>query len=195
MNKICAKCSKENAQYRCSACHQANYCSKECQKSDWTEHKQTCLLKTQQVVVVEGTFTRDEAMTRSELNSLTWEVCQVPTMLGVGLKVARLSPSHSYDCSREVGIFMMVEPETGLAPPRWQVRPFTQPTLGTLVFARTDNADFSSEVFWQLYDYIFGTLMDIYSDFGGEAAKNKINLQSFARFVQTRLTETLVFSQ
>ncbi len=37
----CDKCGKPTKQ-GCSGCRAAIYCSKECQKADWKQHKQTC---------------------------------------------------------------------------------------------------------------------------------------------------------
>ena len=42
MSKPCKVCSSiENSMF-CSKCKTVNYCSKECQSVDWTEHKNTC---------------------------------------------------------------------------------------------------------------------------------------------------------
>lgn len=38
----CAKCGKY-ATDRCSRCNIARYCSRECQKEDWKEHKKRCI--------------------------------------------------------------------------------------------------------------------------------------------------------
>ena len=35
-------CYSKNPQKKCSKCHTSYYCSKECQKKDWKEHKQKC---------------------------------------------------------------------------------------------------------------------------------------------------------
>ena len=46
-NKVdpCRLCLKENSKFKCSKCHKANYCSKECQIDDWKifQHKSICL--------------------------------------------------------------------------------------------------------------------------------------------------------
>ncbi|KZT67860.1 hypothetical protein DAEQUDRAFT_672474 [Daedalea quercina L-15889] len=41
--KMCAKCGKTDVPLKiCSKCHAAKYCSAECQRADWREHKQAC---------------------------------------------------------------------------------------------------------------------------------------------------------
>ncbi|KAI0270594.1 hypothetical protein BC834DRAFT_1031182 [Gloeopeniophorella convolvens] len=38
----CGVCGKEGKMKSCSACYVVRYCSSECQKSDWKEHKKLC---------------------------------------------------------------------------------------------------------------------------------------------------------
>ncbi|KAF8190366.1 hypothetical protein K438DRAFT_923652 [Mycena galopus ATCC 62051] len=49
LNHTCATCHKPETQdlkhSKCARCHKAAYCSKECQKRDWSAHKQTCELR------------------------------------------------------------------------------------------------------------------------------------------------------
>ncbi len=40
---ICATCQKTETTKCCSQCGKVNYCSRECQKSDWLRHKDECL--------------------------------------------------------------------------------------------------------------------------------------------------------
>jgi len=38
----CDSCSQANPRMLCSHCHLAHYCSRECQRKDWKEHKLAC---------------------------------------------------------------------------------------------------------------------------------------------------------
>lgn len=38
----CARCSKKNCAHRCSRCKKAFYCSEDCQKADWLNHRTVC---------------------------------------------------------------------------------------------------------------------------------------------------------
>lgn len=38
----CWSCYKQHPEYRCSKCHQALYCSRDCQKENWRKHKIKC---------------------------------------------------------------------------------------------------------------------------------------------------------
>jgi mitochondrial splicing suppressor protein 51 len=45
--RICGGCGKTEAEAgkslkKCAKCHASSYCSRECQKSDWKQHKKTC---------------------------------------------------------------------------------------------------------------------------------------------------------
>ena len=40
---FCRNCLKKNERLlKCGRCHKINYCSKECQKTDWTRHRSKC---------------------------------------------------------------------------------------------------------------------------------------------------------
>jgi len=41
---LCQKCFKKEQKFVCSSCHSGYYCSKECQKEDWSVHKDFCKL-------------------------------------------------------------------------------------------------------------------------------------------------------
>src|SRR6266536_2388050 len=76
---VCQKLTKT----RCSKCHQTYYCSEECQKIDWKEHKKSCK-KPLVVKTDDSLFTMDGCY-----------VCQKPTN-------TRCSKCHqTYYCSKE----------------------------------------------------------------------------------------------
>ena len=42
VNKPCGHCGKPEGKQRCSRCKVVYYCGRECQNTDWKEHKKTC---------------------------------------------------------------------------------------------------------------------------------------------------------
>jgi len=38
----CASCNTSNAEYKCSRCRRVFYCSRDCQRRHWPEHKTVC---------------------------------------------------------------------------------------------------------------------------------------------------------
>jgi hypothetical protein len=165
----CSQCSKENAGSQCGACKIVSYCSKECQKEHWSTHKQECSFKQEiSVVVVDGSRAEEKRITLKEYNQGEWEDCIVPGMLGVPIKVKRINPIRQSDRNdREVGIFLMVNPYSGLADLKWQLG------CGILCFAMKDKSKLSFKMFWDLYSYIFN-LMDHYGE-------DTFNYVSFSR--------------
>lgn len=41
-DRVCHVCGKPDHLFTCKTCEKTKYCSKECQKSDWTKHKEIC---------------------------------------------------------------------------------------------------------------------------------------------------------
>merc|ERR1711923_644903 len=39
---ICVVCDESPAKFQCGKCHSVDYCSKQCQKKDWSRHKELC---------------------------------------------------------------------------------------------------------------------------------------------------------
>ena len=138
----CDNCDKENPSFRCSRCKESRYCSSECQRAHWKAHKLECQVlqnnnnnnpvncekptpgskstrDTIQVVVVQGDQVESRTFSKSEYEAPGWEVCKVPTMCGVPLKVKRLYMTDRH--ARDLAIFLMVDPVTGLADSKWQL--------------------------------------------------------------------------
>lgn len=42
-HKLCAQCNKNNSNMQCSRCKKAFYCSQNCQKAHWSNHKLVCV--------------------------------------------------------------------------------------------------------------------------------------------------------
>jgi hypothetical protein len=45
INRDCSSCKKTDAKFHCGLCKSVNYCSRECQRGDWINHKPNCLVK------------------------------------------------------------------------------------------------------------------------------------------------------
>ena len=41
-NNVCAKCDKTEGLKQCARCKAVSYCSTDCQKADWKDHKKIC---------------------------------------------------------------------------------------------------------------------------------------------------------
>ena len=52
----CATCAKPGARKRCSACRGPWYCSRECQKANWAEHRETCKAMSRKIKMDEADF-------------------------------------------------------------------------------------------------------------------------------------------
>lgn len=134
--------------------------------------------KTIQMVFVNGEKVHTDRIDPEELiNNPEWEPCIVPERLGVPLKVKRYRHRLPDErIHRDVGLFMMVRPEDGLADMKWQQE------CGLLGFARSDGKDFTASLFWQLFDYIY-TLMDYYGDTNGASlAIRRMHPKNFADY-------------
>ena len=75
------------------------------------------------IVVLDGNIPMVEQRPRKSITEDNgWEVCKVPTMMGIPLmaKPMRRYPGGKFPQSQPA-VFMMVEPHNGLAPPEWQL--------------------------------------------------------------------------
>lgn len=192
----CSNCEAENPKYRCGNCKQVGYCSSDCQKTHWKEHKPECKMpspttsttssssssatltststnsstinskdnnnndisKKIKTVIVLGMEAVSNSVSADELDKGNWEKCVVPAMLGEPLMVRVLGYPKKKP-SNELAIFLMVEPVSGLAAPKWQMQ------VGRVEFARCDKTDLDVQTFWDLYSYIYH-LMDYYGNSG-----------------------------
>ena len=55
-NRTCIVCDKKTDLKNCGKCKQVHYCSRDCQKNDWREHKKTCSSEQQWKRDLDGNF-------------------------------------------------------------------------------------------------------------------------------------------
>ena len=110
-------------------------------------------------MVLDGPVACQERLPLVELN-FSWEKCPAPVLLGVPLMVKSIRRYSGASPKFQPAVFMMIDPETGFAPPEWQLGPHCN--RGMLGFAREDRTSLTCEDWVVLYDYIYG-LMDVYS--------------------------------
>lgn len=124
------------------------------------------------IVIVNGDQATETMIKISDIDD-SWKDCIVPRMLGYPIKYKQWR-KNPVKPDREVAIFLLVDPVSGLAEAKWQKE------CGVLAFA-LENTDFSSSLFWDIYSYIYH-LMDYYgeSNFNYERFKrSKLNQASF----------------
>lgn len=191
MTKTCAApgCEEPTSQ-RCSRCKSVRYCSRECQRRDWTvgDHKERCGHFAQQQISAGGASGGSSVSVVSIFDSQVkdlelgaeempptgggngWELCPVVSMLGVPLAIKKVAPcgcqmcvgSHSPipESRLQVATRLAIEPHNGLAPPRWQGGPHNH--LGTVIAARTDHQAFTGQDWAVLDDYIYNNIFDVW---------------------------------
>jgi hypothetical protein len=202
MTTNCGNCGNADAKFRCSRCKKNSYCNANCQKVDWVTHKIKCSaaqdtvkademkqqvvqpvlghpidseIPKRKIVIVDGTKATQEIIPADQIDD-SWGECIVPKMIGLQIKYKRWR-THTKKPDREVAIFLMVEPVSGLAAPEWQIG------CGVVAFA-LENSDFSVQLFWDVYSYIFH-LMDYYGENNFNYArfrKNQLNAQAFHEY-------------
>src|SRR5260221_1117169 len=81
----CSACSEEAARH-CLGCYTVAYCSKECQKLDWPDHKNACNLDSETKLVnkCKGLFNRVELLQRIIL-TLRYALKDVPNAPTLGV--------------------------------------------------------------------------------------------------------------
>lgn len=92
------------------------------------------------VVIVEGEKVTEDTVEPSELYGDDWDNCIIPSLLGIPLKIKRLS-FHVSLPSIELAACLVINPKTGAADIKWKNG------MGIVMFARTDVKYFSSQTF------------------------------------------------
>ena len=70
-NKKCLCCRKEQVEmFQCSSCHSGVYCSKECQKKGWSEHKDLCAVIKQLEAHLQQVAKRNEVLEQEKVHQV-----------------------------------------------------------------------------------------------------------------------------
>ena len=115
------------------------------------------------IVVLDGANPRQEKIHRTSFDE-EWEICPVPSLL-LGYDVIG-KPIRSYVGEGvpdfQPAVYMFIEADTGFAPIRWQLGPYCN--RGMIGFSRKDGNPFFCQQWADLHEYIYGVLMDQYSE-------------------------------
>eukprot|EP01083_Nonionella_stella_P157575 511704_1 len=76
MPSSCAKCNKTGATAVCGACKCTYYCSRDCQRKDWKQHKKICKMIKEQGQQKTNTTKRDEKQSYQDRIDRVLEVVQ-----------------------------------------------------------------------------------------------------------------------
>ncbi|KAJ7754492.1 hypothetical protein B0H16DRAFT_1542561 [Mycena metata] len=173
----CAKCAKtddEQSFKRCSKCQIATYCSQDCQKADWKSHKTLCSSPAPEgivrgiVIPCDSEIRRYGIFDEVDLDAThpihtQGIVCPVSAKVGLPIVIYRHLREDPLSMSREPGLdnqkatFLMIDPESGFAPPEWQA------CVGSVTVMRKDGKPLtreSIETIWMYHDH----LLDLFGD-------------------------------
>mmetsp|Transcript_22344 Transcript_22344/g.31572 ORF Transcript_22344/g.31572 Transcript_22344/m.31572 type:complete len:279 (+) Transcript_22344:30-866(+) len=116
----CQHCGKrERKMNACSACHVVHYCSKECQKTDWTSHKPLCKEAQSRSAQLNQFMLQRQAHGKSmieEHNKKLVEKGQPPQERPMPLQVREALAHKSIYCLLKC-LFFDVYPQDGSTPP------------------------------------------------------------------------------
>ncbi|KAI0086479.1 hypothetical protein BDY19DRAFT_960091 [Irpex rosettiformis] len=158
---------------RCSRCKLALYCDKKCQTTAWKGHKRVCkalppsLKLSNPEESVKATrllggynrpfYPRDTVVPPSHPVWTTGAISPISQIVGVPLLIHReveeqsLSDPSKGDKDNQAVTYLMIDPETGLAPARWQKN------IGPVTIVRADHKHLSPvalEMIWMFCDEI-----------------------------------------
>ncbi|KAL8827811.1 MAG: hypothetical protein Q9191_002968 [Dirinaria sp. TL-2023a] len=135
----------------CASCRKISYCSRECQKVDWPDHKAHC---TVQAVRLNATDHRrsDYQQVTLKHNDPIFQTKPIPISrtLGFQLLVAKLEDIPPRGGSNPHAVRLMIDPHTLWAPDDWQM------ILRTwdVIVARADKKPLETSTLAIMLDYI-----------------------------------------
>ncbi|KAK7039541.1 MYND-type domain-containing protein [Favolaschia claudopus] len=199
----CAKCSKSDQDtsfQRCSRCKTTIYCSQDCQKADWKLHKTRCSPPLPEGTV-RGIIMRcegdpgffDEVDLGPDHPIHTQGiVCPVSAQVGLPIVIYRHLKENPLDMRRDPELdnqratYLMIDPESGFAPPEWQM------CVGSVTVMRKDGKPLtrqSIETIWMYHD----RLLDMFGDTGAPP-RRMMTSDGFKRFCASYKDERLLNS-
>jgi hypothetical protein len=197
----CATCRRESnvgeTFQRCSGCKKQNYCSADCQRSDWKRgHKQKCktvnldksALATATTHVgdsVQGIRLAcakepgsiDKADIPNNHPIFDGPLLEVPAIMGIPLVICRVGTqsNHHPDLDCQIATYLNIAYHDGLAPLEWQSH------IGSCLVARKDKKPLSVEHIEAVWMYI-DRLMDLFGDDSPRRAQKDISREGFERW-------------
>ncbi|KAJ7481653.1 hypothetical protein FB451DRAFT_133796 [Mycena latifolia] len=187
----CAKCSKEDDEtlQRCSRCKNTIYCSVDCQRADWKSHKPLCVPAPPEGSVRGMILGCESDITNYTFNEVDLDaahpihtqgiVCPVSAQVGLPLVIYRHLRADPSSMDRDPGLdnqratFLMIDPESGFAPPEWQM------CVGSVTVMRQDGKPLtrqSIETIWMYHN----RLLDLFGD--GATPRRMMTREGFINY-------------
>lgn len=158
-------------------CRQSSYCSKDCQKKNWSKHKATCQPLSdsndpnneKEPIRCVKIYSQGDGGGRYEDVRLPFshqmfqsDPLPVSLKFGYPLVMQRLVPNlpRGQETDNQHATWLMIDPVTGFAPPQWQGG------IGSVHVGRADRKPLTTEILAGITDYV----SDILDQFGQEDA-------------------------
>ncbi|KAJ6587146.1 hypothetical protein DFH09DRAFT_869407, partial [Mycena vulgaris] len=188
----CAKCSKQDdaeSFKQCSRCKKTIYCSVDCQRADWKSHKTQCAPALAEGIVRGMILGCESDRQNGIFNEIDIDaahpihtrgiVCPVSAQVGLPIVIYRHLQEDPLSMDRDPGLdnqratFLMIDPESGFAPPQWQM------CVGSVTVMRQDGKPLtrqSIETIWMYHDH----LLDLFGD--GAVPRRVMTREGFVRY-------------
>ncbi|KAI0702302.1 hypothetical protein BC835DRAFT_1411127 [Cytidiella melzeri] len=200
---VCSKCGtapQDGAQLqRCSRCKLTFYCGADCQNTAWKTHKRVCkappactLKLTEPGSAVKATRllgghnrpfypvativpASHPVWTTGAISPLS-QIVGLPLLIHRELEEVPVNVRNDADKDNQAVTYLMIDPETGYAPPRWQKN------IGPVTIVRADHKPLTPvafEMIWMFCDRV----LDRFGD-GPEFAMRLYKKEEFNKFCE-----------
>ncbi|KAJ7163742.1 hypothetical protein C8R46DRAFT_1101217 [Mycena filopes] len=193
---MCGKTDDDQSFKSCSKCKNTPYCSQDCQKADWKSHKVTCSRPS----VVRGIVLGCQSDSRNGIfNEIDLDAthpihsqgttCPLSAQVGLPIVIYRhlrenpLSMRHDAGLDNQRATYLMIDPESGFAPPEWQT------CVGSVTVMRKDGRPLtreSIETIWMYHDHI----LDLFGD--GATPRSSMTKAGFTKYCARYKEERLL---